>query len=395
MDATAAAAATARDAALAKGYLDAYARLIGRLVPKEEQARAPQLTSGQIANYTVDFSVARERTSSVRYLADITYRFRPEEVRRLLRNNGIGFAETRSKPVVVLPLQDAGGTEILWEDGNTWRDIWSIRTGSGGLVPLIVPLGDLSDISSISADEAVNGDAERLSALAERYGAGSVLVSRAALLGDAEVGTAELGLSMTRFDSNGSPQPFGAETYRQQTGELLEDFLMRAADTVEASIQERWKGSNVLRYGVESTIQVKVPVTGLGDWVEIQKRLREIPAVVGSNVQAISKQLVDLSITYVGDEKQLTIALRQNDLTLLMNEILVWELRLSGSEGPVSGSSVVPTSPTALPGGGAQQQGGSFVPGSNASANPEAAIQPEGVSDLGSTSGVSSPQPVE
>ena len=395
VDATAAAAASARDAALAQGYIDAYARLIQRMVPNEEKSRVPQLSSSQIADYTVDFSVARERTSSVRYLADITYRFRPDEIRRLLRNNGIGFAETMSKPVVVLPLQDVGGTTVLWEDGNDWWDAWALRNSSGDLVPLIVPLGDLSDVSSISAEDAIAGDAQRLSALAERYGAGAVLVSRAVLGGDPAAGTAELGLSMTRFDAKGTALPLGAEAYRQNPGELPEDFLLRATDAVEATVQENWKRSNVLQYGVESIIEVKVPVNGLGDWVEIQKRLRNIPAVVGSDVRSVSRKLVDLSMTYVGDQNQLTLALQQNDLTLLLNELLVWELRLGGSERPISSGAITPSSPTALPNGGSQQQGESLVPGSSAPRNSETSIQPEGVSDLGAEPGKVNPQPAE
>lgn len=395
VDATAAAAANARDAALAKGYLDAYALLMQRLVPNEDLPKVPQLTSSQIANYTVDFSVARERTSPVRYLADITYRFRPEETRRLLRTNGIGFAETKSKPVVVLPLQEAGGTEILWEDGNAWRDVWSLRGASDGLVPLIVPLGDLSDISSISAEEAVAGDAQRLSGLAQRYGAGSVLVSRAVLRGDAQSGTAELDLSTIRYDTDFSAQPFLAETYRQEAGEELEDFMLRAADALETLIQESWKASNVLQFGVQSVIEVEVPLAGLGDWVQIQKRLKAIPAVVSSRVRSVSKQQVDMSITYAGDEKQLSLALRQNDLTLSLNEVLVWELRLNSSDSPVTRGSIIPSSPVGLSNDPSLQEEERLVPGSSASTSPDTSLQPEGVPAAGGTPGVISPQPVE
>ncbi len=395
VDATAEAAADARDAALEKGYLDAYALLMKRLVPNEDLPNVPQLTSSQIADYTVDFSVARERTSNVRYLADITYRFRPDETRRLLRNNGIGFAETKSKAVIVLPVQVAGETDILWEDGNLWRDVWSLRRASDGLVPLIVPLGDLADISAISAGEAVIGDVQRLSGLAQRYGAGAVLVSRAVPGGDAESGTAELTLSTMRFDLDGSAQPFLAEIYRQAPGESLEDFMLRAADALESVVQESWKASNVLRFGVESLIEVEVPVSALGDWVEIQRRLQNVPAVVGRTVKSLTKQKVDLSLTFVGDERQLALALRQNDLTLALNEVLVWELRLAGAESDVSGGTIAPSSPTALPNGGSQVQGERLVPGSDVPENSEGELQPEGVSGAQGTPGVVSPQTVE
>lgn len=395
VDATAAAAASARDAALEKGYLDAYARLMERLVPDQDLPSVPQLTSSEIADYTVDFSVARERTSAVRYLADITYRFRPDEIRRLLRDNGIGFAETKSKPLVVLPVQDVGGVPVLWEEGNDWLSVWSRRSASDGLVPLIVPLGDLSDILSVSAEEAALGDLERLAGVAERYNAGSVLVSRAALRGDAESGTAELELNTTRFDREGTSQRFFAETYRQESGETLEVFLQRAAAALEALVQESWKASNVIQFGVQSVIEVEVPLSGLGDWVKIQERLKNVPAVVESQVRSISKRQVDMLLTYAGDERQLSLALQQNDLTLSMNEVLVWELSLTSAVDPLSGGSRTPSSPATLQNDASREQGESLVPGSSASTDSESGVQPQGVSPSGGTAGTISPQPVE
>lgn len=392
VDATAETAASARDAALSQGYLDAYAKLVQRLVASGDVARVPQLTASQIADYTTDFSVARERTSSVRYLADITFRFRPDEVRRLFRSNEIAFAETRSKSLVILPLQDFGETTVLWEDTNAWWDTWALRDPSGGLVPLIVPLGDLSDLTSISAEEAIAGDAQRLAGLVERYEAGAVLVSRAAVSGDPEAGTAALALSMTRFDAQGAPQPLGSEVYRQQPEEDLGALMLRATDAVETAIQERWKESNVLRYGVESVIEVRVPVAGLGDWVEIQKRLGNVPAVVAKDVLSISRQQVDLSMTYIGDQNQLALALQQNDLTLLLNELLVWELRLAG---PVSGRVTTPSSPALLPGNGSQPNDDSLQPGAQTPRSSETGIQPQGVSDLGKAPSEATSQPIE
>jgi hypothetical protein len=381
VDATAAAAAGARDAALAQGYIDAYARLIRRLVPLEEQPRVPELTAQQITDYTTDFSVARERTSNVRYLADITYRFQPEAIQRLLKSNGIGFAESRSKPMLILPLHALAGREVLWEDGNLWRDAWSVWMSSDGLVPLIVPLGDLNDISSISANDAVSGDVQRLSALAGHYGAGTVLISRSELLGNAAAGNAELQVSQSRFEVGGYLQPFGTEIVRQMPEETMERFLQRAANAVDASVQERWKRSNVLQYGVEATIKVLVPLTGLGDWVEIQKRLSRVPAIIASGVQTISKRQVELSLTYAGDERQLTLALAQNDLTLSLSELLVWELRLSDSDRPVSGGIIDQSSPRESSGGGVQQQNETAPSASGVPEKPESVIQPEGVSD--------------
>jgi hypothetical protein len=188
-------------------------------------------------------------------------------------------------------------------------------------------------------------------------------------------------VSQSRFEVGGYLQPFGTEIVRQMPEETMERFLQRAANAVDASVQERWKRSNVLQYGVEATIKVLVPLTGLGDWVEIQKRLSRVPAIIASGVQTISKRQVELSLTYAGDERQLTLALAQNDLTLSLSELLVWELRLSDSDRPVSGGIIDQSSPRESSGGGVQRQNETAPSASGVPEKPESVIQPEGVSD--------------
>ena len=121
VDETAATAAEARQVALAVGQRRAFRRLIDRLVPEDQQGLVPALDPNLLQYYVRDFSVADERTSAVRYLADLTFRFNADEVRRLLRSNSVAFAETRGNPVVVLPVFRAGdGEAVLWVEANPW-----------------------------------------------------------------------------------------------------------------------------------------------------------------------------------------------------------------------------------------------------------------------------------
>ena len=188
VDVTAKTAAAAREAALAEGHVMAMQKLLARLLPREELTRVTPLKAEQVVGFVKDFEVAAERTSDVRYLASLTFRFKPDAVRGLLRNDGLVHAETRSKPVLVLPVFGAVGKARLWEETNPWWKVWAQRQPEDWLVPLIVPLGDLGDISAIDADQALEGDMERLSAIAARYGAQDVLITQAVLLGDPTLG---------------------------------------------------------------------------------------------------------------------------------------------------------------------------------------------------------------
>jgi len=87
----------------------------------------------------------------------------------LLRQTGLPFAETASKPLLVLPVLKSRVGLMLWEAANLWRTAWSALPIQRGLVPMIVPLGDLADISDVDASQAMLGDETALEGIVSRY----------------------------------------------------------------------------------------------------------------------------------------------------------------------------------------------------------------------------------
>jgi hypothetical protein len=326
VDETAATAADARQTALAVGQRRAFRRLIDRLVPEDQQPLIPEVDATALQFYVRDFSVENERTSAVRYLADLTFRFDPEQVRSLLGGAGIAFAETRSKPVVVLPIfsgPDAGPT--LWLETNPWRDVWAQRPGDDGLVPLTVPIGDLEDLAAIDAPKALAGDAGALRAIAARYGAEDVLVTVATLNGDPEAGSGVLQVETRRY-VDGSAGSTQRDRLVQVSGEPYEGFLERAAARIDNAVQEAWKQQYLLQFGNQRTILVFVPLEGLDDWLTVRRRLEGVPAIQQTGLAALSRKEAQLEITFLGDEQRLSRALSQRDLFLALRPDSNWEL---------------------------------------------------------------------
>src|SRR5712671_2852637 len=162
VDVTAASASAARDQALIEGERRALQMLIERLTLAAGRSRLPQPNSAQLSDLVQGFEVANERRSGVRYIADYTFHFRPDSVRQLLGQAGIAFAETPSKPLVVLAVLLDGDRAALWDDPNPWRDAWARAKLPPGLVPLVIPLGEIADVAAIDTDAALHGDDARL-----------------------------------------------------------------------------------------------------------------------------------------------------------------------------------------------------------------------------------------
>ena len=315
VDATAETAAQARETAIGDAHVQAMQALYRRMVMAPDVPRLPILTADQIAGYVQDFSVADERSAAGRYLADFTFRFKRDAMRGLFQQYGVRFAETQSKPLVVLPIFGQGEAAQLWQEGNPWLQSWAEGRFDEGLVPIVTPLGDLSDVAAITPLQALSGDAERLRKVASRYNSAGALVVQALLSGDPEEGAAALSVTASRFDG-GQLASTGVVNLRQLPDEDLAGLLARAASDVSAVEQNRWKQANLLNFGTRETIFVAVPIGSLGAWLDIKRRLESISSVIAADVRKLKRYRVELALTYLGTQEQLTRALVQQDLQL-------------------------------------------------------------------------------
>jgi len=336
VDATADTAAAARDRALAEGQKAALGRLFDRVVLATDRNKLPEFNAGAIAELVRDFEVTREKRSSVRYLAVLRVRFKADGIRAMLRSHDIGFAETRSRPVLVLPVFEVAGAYSLWGEPNPWRDAWLALPPSDGLVPLVRPAGGIRNAVLIGAEQAVRGADDRLAAIARHYAAADVLVAVAGFRMGAvgEEGQAAqqfLQVTLSRMGTALTEQTH-LESFALRPGESRESAIGRAVSVIASQIQEDWKRDNRLRFGVGKELTVIVPLTSLADWLAIKRRLAGVALIQRSDLVYLSRKLARLRINYIGDEEQLTLALVQNDIILERGPVS-WILRRTRKGG--------------------------------------------------------------
>lgn len=349
VDATAASANAARDAARADGQRKAYEALLVRLTLARDRNRLPPPTDTTLNQVIQGFEVANERRSTVRYLANYTFHFRPAAVEQLLRDHGVPFAETVSKPVVVLAvLENPGGRAMLWDDPNPWRDAWTHAPTPQGLVPMTVPLGEVEDVTAIDAASADAGDDAHLQAISSNYDHADVLVTRATIK---TAGTSKsVDVSTTRFipGSPGGEQSWVAN-YTANPGESDQDLLASAVAGTVAQVEEAWKQANILDYSQSATLVVSVPADDLNTWVAVRQHLAATAAVQSTDLLSLDHHGARLALHYVGSADQLRIALAQNNLTLSGNDP-DWVLQPAGAAPPPAPTPPAPSESAPMPG---------------------------------------------
>lgn len=327
VDATAESAAAARERGMTSAQQTALNRLFDRMVPRDRRASVPRPTAAEIGDLVRDFAVNGEKTSAVRYLANLSVRFRPDDIRALLRSAGAPFAETMSKPVVVLPLLKSGADPQLWEETNPWRQAWA-TLDRDGLVPFVVPVGDLEDVVAIDAERAQAGDRKALAAIADRYKAGSVIVATAEPR--AQNGrTTAVQITAARFTVPGGDDSTVVNTVSadSQDGDAV---WQRAAASMAEGIEETWKRANLIRFDSERSLVATVRLNALSDLVEVRKRLSGVSFLRSYDVVYLARDAAQFRLNFFGDERQLATALAQSDLTL-EQDAADWILRRSGA----------------------------------------------------------------
>lgn len=329
VDVTAETAAAARDKARDEGHVTAFRRLLERLTLRADHGRLPDLTPGGIAAYVQDFSVSDEKTSATRYLAKLDFRFKQTEVRRLLTDFGLRFAETLSKPLLVLPVYREAGALLLWDTPNPWRDAWDTLPAATGLVPMILPLGDLTDIAAIGAEQAARGDLPRLSAVATRYGTDDSLVVLATHANDPQTGRAVLEVTISRYGTPGAEQTL-LRTFAAVQDETPEVLFRRAAAEIMIEVEDGWKRDNLLHFEDSAVIAVSIPIRQLSDWLSVRQRLSEVAFIRNTDLVLLSRSEVRVNLHFIGSEEQLILALDQADLQLTREPDGEWTLRSSG-----------------------------------------------------------------
>lgn len=239
IDRTAENAVKAREQAIAEARRVAFQRLAERNLTPAAYANFRMPDDRTIATLVQDFEIRGEQLSATRYVASFTVRF-SEGVRNYINipaaprevvvqpvnptwrqvpgdqaavpgegtviiggeddMTSIPYAAPSlpaqaspqvqaaaprvSGPVLLLPYyENMAGQTVLWEDPNPWRTVWQRMPARGAgvssqfLNKIVVPLGDIADISAGPAAAVWSGDYRTLEKLRANYGVSQVVLA--------------------------------------------------------------------------------------------------------------------------------------------------------------------------------------------------------------------------
>ncbi len=311
VDVTAGDAAQAKVLAIEQGQIEAFRRLVARLAPAGSDSLLPAFTGSDVTRMMEGMTFENERTAPTRYIAQLTIRFLPEYVRSVFYQYNVPFTEEQSPEVLFLPVWKVAGGYALWDDDNPWRDAWLGIDPQNSLTPMLIPIGDLTDVSTIAADEAASGNAVKLEALTLRYGINHALV---AVAETDSVGNITIVL---RGDTG-----FGfldvVRTY-QSSGMEIDVATLGAAQYIQGLLEEAWKNQRAevtVPTELLNAITVAIPFDSLAEWNTIRSRIEQTYGVGSVEIDSLSARGGIVRISYEGALQQLSDELRIQGLVL-------------------------------------------------------------------------------
>jgi len=331
VDVTARNAAVARTLAIREGERRAFQALMDRIVAPEDKDRFDGLDQDSITDLVLGLQFGNERSSQVRYMADLTVHFSPDRVRALLKEAEVPFTQTQGATLMVLPVMEYAGTRLLWESENIWFTAWQNQDLANGLLTYIIPEGDMTDRLTLNQFQATTASDSQRQVLASNRGASGTFVPVATVIPDLRNDGYQVTVTWafddlaltpevepkteTETEAGETAKPV-RQTFSSQPGETLEALLERAVQGTVAMRDGIWKDRTLIRLDETRTVRVRVPLRGMADWGRVQDRLSAVNLVQKAELKTMASGEALMDIAYAGRSDQLVLALYQGDLVL-------------------------------------------------------------------------------
>ncbi len=326
VDATAEAAAKARDIAISQGQRIALRDLLQRLTLKDDWTRLPQPSGAEINALIKGFEVEEEKNSQTRYLGKLSFAFKANNVRDLLRRYDIPFSEIRAKSTLLIPVYQSAEGPIIWAEENMWSETWATSGLAQALAPIVLPLGDLEDIAAISPETVTQSDWAQLGPIAARYGAGDIIIPVATTT--EELGGVTTSVDVFQMSANGTSQYEVSFTAASE-----EEAFAQAVASIGGEKQENWKRRTIIQYGSEDVFEATIVFRSFNEWLSIRQRLANIPSITELRLVGLTVEGAQVNMKIAGSLENLSIALAQSDLELLdATRFLLIRPRLNDAE---------------------------------------------------------------
>jgi len=323
VDASGESANVAEHLAIEQGRARAWDILYRRIAKAADLPKQPKLDVDGLRRLMRGFSVANERRSTTRYVAEVTYIFSPEAVSRVMAGVSSSYRVlTNVKRILLIPMSPTFDRE------SPWTSAFSSPRFAGSMVPFVVPTGDAPDVKALSnlKFDATNWPdvqivAARIHATEAVLALAIPLTQGGTSINDKMTGRVQVWLR--RIGATEMPMKTSVDVplikNPAQTYPLAADAAVHA---IEVMFQQR----PPVEFGPRATLTADVHIDSLQQWAGMQNSFGLIANVVAVQIVAVDIGIVRINLTYQGTTDQLHDALVPVGIALTKSDDNAWTM---------------------------------------------------------------------
>ena len=350
VDVTADNSVMAQNQAFEKAQVQAFETLSGRMLMDSQSQNFQTPSALMISSLVKDYEVTDEQISAVRYIGTYKFRFRENAVKDFFSGSGVQYTDTKSRPLLVLPVLQKGTRNSLWSEDNVWMQAWSRTKLSAGLVPVEVPIGDLMDIEDIDENSPLNYEQRKLSRMLARYNADEVAIMIAVpdqmlsgIQGADAIAKGALRIAIYRTD-RARAEHVKDINVQANGSESVAALYSRAVKFAHQALQKDWKTKAINHASQGQKYSVRTHYKTLREWNQIQKKLKNTPGLSDISVSSMKKTNAMVRFHFKGDEAYLRDVLRRSNFSLQKpqhhvpgdhQKTVTYDLYVGGSSGMI------------------------------------------------------------
>ncbi|WP_413284943.1 DUF2066 domain-containing protein [Vibrio sp. MA40-2] len=261
--------------------------------------------SGAINNSVI--KKALNRTSS--YLSQLGYGeingqktlqigFNPAQIQLLLNQAGLPYWSRSRANLLVWVIKDGEfGRQVLWEHDED-ESLSNIKTFSSSLgLPILIPVGDIEDVSNITASELWGGFTSPISTASQRYTSDAILVIKIQQASNGEY------IRWTLYDEKAQ---FIIDSKREPiVGTASGNANVALRDIID-EISQYYAQKSAIKFSGKSENTVLANFTGITSatrFFSLEKTLKGLNSVAGVDVDKIVGNQVMFNIHLLSSEE--------------------------------------------------------------------------------------------
>ena len=272
-----------RAIAIETSYKIALSRYLKWITLKETQGIIDLVDLLEARDYVSGYSIENEKYKKEKYSALITVTFEKDKLEKFLENKNIEFFSKKGPKTLIIPIINFEQRLILWDDPNPWFDVWLRRPLDSNLNLFTLPTGEVDDLITLSAKDAINLKYFKIKKLANKYEAEQAYI----LLVNVESQNEKINLSVEAYNGFSQEVIFSSDVENIKINNF--DYNLNVfADTFADYIDDLWVKENLDNINSETKVLAKISYKKYSEWIKIKNFLINNEKVLKYNILIIS-----------------------------------------------------------------------------------------------------------